>query len=53
VANALLGNFNDYSEFGPKPLTPFVGTALDWFVQDSWKMTQKLTLEAGLRHSIW
>jgi len=22
-------------------------------VQDSWKMSQKLTLEAGLRHSIW
>ena len=53
MANALLGNFNDYSEFGAKPLTPFVGTALDWFVQDSWKMSQKLTLEAGLRHSIW
>jgi Carboxypeptidase regulatory-like domain len=53
MANALLGNFNDYSEFGAKPLTPFVGTAVDWFVQDSWKMSQKITLEAGLRHSIW
>jgi hypothetical protein len=48
----LLGNFNDYPS-SALPLTPFVGTALDWFVQDSWKMSQKLTLEAGLRHSIW
>jgi hypothetical protein len=53
MANALLGNFNDYSEFGAKPMTPFVGTGLDWFVQDSWKAGTKLTLEAGLRHSIW
>jgi Carboxypeptidase regulatory-like domain len=53
MANALLGNFNDYSEFGAKPLTPFVGTGFDWFVQDSWRVGQKLTLEAGLRHSIW
>jgi hypothetical protein len=53
MANALLGNFNDYSEFGAKPMTPFVGTGLDWFVQDSWKAGPRLTLEAGLRHSIW
>lgn len=53
MANALLGHFNDYSEFGAKPMTPFVGTAFDWFVQDSWKASPKLTLEAGVRHSIW
>ena len=53
IANALMGNFNDYSEFGAKPMTPFVGTGFDWFVQDSWKPNSKLSLEAGLRHSIW
>ncbi len=53
IANALLGNFNDYSEFGAKPMTPFVGTGFDWFVQDSWKATQKLTLDAGVRYSMW
>ena len=53
MANALLGSFNDYSEFGAKPMTPFVGTGFDWFVQDSWKAGTKLTLEAGVRHSIW
>lgn len=53
MANALLGNFNDYSEFGAKPETPWVATTLDWFVQDNWKVTRKLTLHYGLRHSIW
>lgn len=53
IANALLGHFNDYSEFGAKPMTPFVGWHFDWFVQDSWKVTPKLNLEAGLRHSLW
>ena len=47
MANALLGNFNDYSEFGAKPLTPFVGTALDWFVQDSWKIEPEADAGSG------
>jgi len=53
IANTLLGNFNDYAELGGKPNTPWVATAVDWFVQDSWKPTKKLTLEYGIRHSIW
>ena len=53
IANALLGNFNDYSELGGKPITPWVATSIDWYVQDSWKATKKLTLEYGVRHSIW
>ncbi|MBI3693947.1 MAG: TonB-dependent receptor, partial [Acidobacteria bacterium] len=53
IANALLGRFNDYSELGGKPITPWVATAFDWFVQDSWKATKKLTLEYGVRHSTW
>ena len=53
MANALLGKFNDYSELGGKPNTPWVATAFDWFVQDSWKATKKLTVEYGVRHSIW
>ena len=43
MGNALLGNFNDYAELGGKPNTPWVATAFDWFVQDSWKATKKLT----------
>ncbi|MBI1791806.1 MAG: TonB-dependent receptor [Acidobacteria bacterium] len=53
IGNALLGAFNDYSELGGKPITPWVATAFDWFAQDSWKASRKLTLEYGVRHSIW
>ncbi len=53
IANAALGRFNEYSELGGKPITPWVATAFDWFFQDSWKATKKLTVEAGIRHSIW
>jgi hypothetical protein len=53
IANAILGNFDSYSEFGAKAYTPYVSTSLDLFVQDSWKVTPKVTVEYGVRWSIW
>src|SRR5687767_1443928 len=53
IANALLGLFDDYTEFGAKPLTNFIGMGYDFFGQDSWKATRNLTLEVGLRYSLW
>jgi hypothetical protein len=53
IGNAVLGLFSDYSELGGKPITPWVATSFDWFAQDSWKATKKLTIEYGVRHSIW
>jgi hypothetical protein len=53
IGNAALGLFSDYSELGGKPSTPWVGVGVDWFVQDSWKAARKLTIEYGIRHSIW
>jgi hypothetical protein len=53
MANALLGNFNNYAEFGSKPETPWIANALDLFVQDIWQATPKLSVHAGLRYSIW
>ena len=53
IANTLYGLFNDYSELGGKPITPWVATSFDWFVQDSWKARKNLTIEYGVRHSIW
>jgi len=53
TANVLLGLFDDYTEFGTKPLTNFIGMGYDFFGQDSWRATRKLTLELGLRLSLW
>jgi outer membrane receptor protein involved in Fe transport len=53
IANALLGQFSDYTEFGDKPLTNFIGMGYDFYAQDSWKPTRQLTVELGLRYSLW
>jgi hypothetical protein len=53
IANAALGNFDNYEEFGAKAYTPWVSTAMDLFAQDSWKATSKLNIEFGLRWSLW
>ena len=53
IANALLGNFNDYSEIGAKPETPWIANSLDLFVQDTWQATRKLTIHYGVRYSLW
>ena len=53
ISNALLGLFDDYTEFGTKPLTNFIGMGYDFFGQDSWKVTRQLTVELGLRYSLW
>ncbi|HEY6509951.1 MAG TPA: carboxypeptidase-like regulatory domain-containing protein, partial [Vicinamibacterales bacterium] len=53
ISNALLGLFDDYTEFGTKPLTNFIGMGYDFYGQDSWKATRNLTLEFGLRYSLW
>jgi hypothetical protein len=53
AANALMGLFDDYTEFGNKPNTKWLALATDAYVQDSWKPTSDLTLELGLRYSLW
>ncbi len=52
AANAALGLFDTYAEIGNRSYTPYRGHMFEWFVQDSWKATSKLRVEAGLRHSI-
>jgi hypothetical protein len=53
AANAILGLFDDYTEFGLKPNTRWLAMGYDAFGQDSWKLTRQLTLELGLRYSVW
>ncbi|MGH9844771.1 MAG: carboxypeptidase regulatory-like domain-containing protein [Blastocatellia bacterium] len=52
IANAAIGLFDTYAELGSRAFTPYRGHMFEWFVQDSWKATPKLRIEAGLRHSI-
>ncbi len=52
AANAAIGLFDTYAEIGDRSYTPYRGHMFEWFAQDSWKVTPKLRLEAGLRHSI-
>ena len=53
LANALLGNFNNYAEFGAKPETPWVANSFELFAQDAWQATPSLSLHFGLRYSVW
>jgi hypothetical protein len=49
IADALLGNFRTYSESAIDPLGFFRFTQTEAFVNDSWKVNNKLSLELGVR----
>jgi hypothetical protein len=49
LADALLGNFDNYSELGWRNQTPWKADQIGFFGQDSWKVTPRLTLNGGLR----
>ena len=53
VANAALGLFTNYGEIGKRSLTKWRALAMDAFVQDSWKPSDKLTIEGGVRYVLW
>jgi len=48
-SNALTGVFQTYDEATNPTKPSATAVNIDWFVQDSWKVTKKLTLEIGLR----
>jgi len=48
-ANALLGNFNSYSESSSRPFTNLEIKVLQWYAQDEWKFNRKLTFNYGVR----
>jgi hypothetical protein len=52
IANAAMGLFDTYSELGQRAYTVFRGSSYEPFVQDSWKASQKLTINYGVRYTI-
>jgi hypothetical protein len=50
VSDAALGLFDRYAEIGTRAFTPYRGTSFEYFIQDSWRASDKLTLEMGMRH---
>ena len=49
-ANALLGNYNSYTE-GNRTVYAPKWRILEWYAQDNWKITRRLTLDYGIRFS--
>lgn len=48
-ANALLGNFTSYSEAQLRVESQQLFWNYEWYVQDNWKVSRRLTLDIGLR----
>jgi hypothetical protein len=52
-ANALLGNFTQYTESTSRPGGDGTAKILEWFAQDTWRLSRKLTLDYGLRFAYY
>src|SRR6185312_2048977 len=52
AANAALGLFDTYSELGQRAYTIFRGSMYEAFAGDSWKASQKLHIDYGVRYSV-
>ncbi|MBI5084169.1 MAG: TonB-dependent receptor [Acidobacteria bacterium] len=48
-SNALLGNFNSYSEANRRTYSHYRYLQTEFYAQDSWRVSRKLTLEMGIR----
>lgn len=48
-ANAAIGVFNSYTESNQRYGANMRQTLAEWFVQDSWRVTKRLTLDYGMR----
>ena len=48
-SNAIMGVFESYTEASARPFRHYRVSNIEWFAQDNWKITRKLTLDAGMR----
>lgn len=49
IANMMLGNFNAYSQQSAAVFPYFRFWELDFYAQDSWKVSKRLTIDYGIR----
>lgn len=49
LSNAMFGVFNNYQEATSRPDISIFIKSFEWFVQDSWKVHRRLTVELGMR----
>jgi hypothetical protein len=49
LASALLGQYNGFSQSTARPLGKFRYNQLEFYVQDTWKVTSNFTLDYGMR----
>lgn len=50
-ANALIGNFRQYRESNTRLPYQAQANSIEWFAQDTFKITKKLTMDIGVRFS--
>ena len=48
-ANSMFGNFTSVSQANRNVQSSTIMKSTEWFVQDSWKATRRLTFEIGVR----
>jgi hypothetical protein len=48
-SNALLGALNQYTESSNRYAMYEYNTTIEWYLQDTWKVSRRLTLDLGLR----
>ncbi len=60
IANMAMGLADNYTEIGPRAYTLWRGAMYEGFAQDSWKVTEKLHIDYGIRwtlvqgfHALW
>jgi class 3 adenylate cyclase len=52
IANALLGVYSSYTQASAKPHQDYRYQDVSWYVQDTWKIHRRLTLDLGTRFEV-